>query len=125
MSHAFVGQVRQRDGRPAEAAGEFRRAVAIVTRIADRQPDGYNLYNLACYLSLLSGVAAQKGSGLSAGEAQVHGAQAVQALRRAVAAGLHDFAFMRRDTDLDPLRVRTDFQGLMMDLAFPDDPFAP
>ncbi len=124
MSHAFVGQVRQRDGRPAEAAGEFRRAVAIVTRIADRQPDGYNLYNLACYLSLLSGVAAQRGSGVSAGEAQVHGAQAVHALRRAVAAGLHDFAFMRRDTDLDPLRVRTDFQGLMMDLAFPDDPFA-
>ncbi len=124
MSHAFVGQVRQRDGRPAEAAGEFRRAVAIVTRISDRQPDGYNLYNLACYRSLLSGVAAQKGSGLTAGEAQALGAQAVQALRRAVAAGLHDFDFMRRDTDLDSLRLRTDFQLLMMDLAFPDDPFA-
>jgi len=44
---------------------------------------------------------------------------------RAVAAGLQDAAFMRRDADLDPLRARPDFQMLMMDLAFPDEPFAP
>ncbi|MGA2700271.1 MAG: hypothetical protein ABSH35_04145 [Isosphaeraceae bacterium] len=44
---------------------------------------------------------------------------------RAVAAGLQDAAFMRRDADLDPLRSRPDFQMLMMDLAFPDEPFAP
>jgi hypothetical protein len=31
---------------------------------------------------------------------------------------------MRRDTDLDPLRSRTDFELLLMDLAFPDQPFA-
>jgi hypothetical protein len=31
---------------------------------------------------------------------------------------------MRRDTDLDPLRLRPDFQLLLMDLAMPDDPFA-
>ena len=28
------------------------------------------------------------------------------------------------DHDLDPLRSRADFQELMMDLNFPDDPFA-
>jgi len=124
MSHSYVGQMRQRVGRLAEAVAEYRRAVAIVERVASLQPDGYNLYNLACYLSLLSGVAAQKDSGLTAGESQALGAQAVQALHRAVAAGLQDFAFMRRDTDLDPLRLRTDFQMLMMDLAFSDEPFA-
>ena len=31
---------------------------------------------------------------------------------------------MRRDTDLDPLRSRPDFQVLMMDLEFPEEPFA-
>ena len=31
---------------------------------------------------------------------------------------------MRRDTDLDPLRSRADFQMLLMDLAFPEEPFA-
>jgi serine/threonine-protein kinase len=124
LNHAFVGKVRQRDGRLAEAADEFRQAVAIVGHIAEQQPDGYNLYNLACYLSLLSGVASQKGSGLTLDEAHSLGTEAVQALHRAVAAGLRDFAFMRRDVDLDPLRLRSDFQMLIMDLAFPIEPFA-
>lgn len=53
------------------------------------------------------------------------GEKAVETLHRAVAAGLQDAAFMRRDADLDPLRSRPDFQMLMMDLAFPDEPFAP
>jgi hypothetical protein len=33
-------------------------------------------------------------------------------------------AFMRRDADLDPLRARPDFQLLLLDLAFPGQPFA-
>ena len=57
-------------------------------------------------------------------EAHSLGTEAVQALHRAVAAGLRDFAFMRRDVDLDPLRLRSDFQMLIMDLAFPIEPFA-
>ncbi len=93
-------------------------------RLCDLQPDGYNLYNLACFRSLLSSVAARPGSGLSPDDARSLGEQAVDALRRAVAAGLEDLAFMRRDTDLDPLRSRPDFQLLMMDLSFPDQPFA-
>ena len=122
MSHSYVGLARQRGGRPAEAAAEFRRAVAIMERLSSLQPDGYNLYNLACFRSLLSGIAAQPGSGLSAAEVDSLGAKAVATLHRAVAAGLQDVAFMRRDTDLDPLRSRPDFQMLLMDLAFPDEP---
>jgi hypothetical protein len=45
-------------------------------------------------------------------------------LRRAVAAGYHKLAFLQTNTDLDPLRSRPDFQVLMMDLAFPPDPFS-
>ncbi len=32
---------------------------------------------------------------------------------------------MRKESLLDPLRTNPRFQLLMMDLAFPDDPFAP
>jgi serine/threonine-protein kinase len=125
MSHAYVGLARQRSGRPKEAAVEFRRAVDIMERLANFQPDGYNLYNLACFRSLLSGTAGQPGSGLSRDEADNLGEKAVETLRRAVAAGLEDVAFMRRDTDLDPLRSRADFQLLLLDLAFPEEPFEP
>ena len=45
-------------------------------------------------------------------------------LRRAVAAGYRNVTWMQRDPDLDPLRARPDFQILMMDLAFPPDPFS-
>jgi hypothetical protein len=44
-------------------------------------------------------------------------------LRRAVAAGFADIAHIRADPDLDPLRSRADFQTLLMDLAFPTNPF--
>jgi serine/threonine-protein kinase len=124
MSHAYVGLARQRGGRPAEAAVEFRRAVAIMERLSNLQPNGYNLYNLACFKSLLSGIAAESGSRLTAADVSSLGEQAVLALRRAVAAGLRDLTFMRKDADLDPLRSRPDFQVLLLDLAFPEEPFA-
>ena len=49
---------------------------------------------------------------------------AMSTLRRAVAAGYRDLALMNHDSDLDPLRSSAEFQVLMMDLAFPDQPFA-
>ncbi len=125
MSHAFVGQVRQRcwpargSGGRVSPGGRDRHANL---RSSSRTATTSITSPATARCSRAS--RARTGSGLTAGEAQSQGALAVQALRRAVAAGLHDFAFMRRDTDLDPLRLRTDFQLLMMDLAFPDDPFA-
>ena len=46
-------------------------------------------------------------------------------LRRAVAAGYRNVLILRADPDLDPLRSRLDFRMLLLDAAFPDDPFAP
>ncbi len=123
MSHSYLGLARQRAGRPAEAAAEFRRAVAIMERLTNFQPDGYNLYNLACFRSLLSGVGALPGSGIPPEEVSRLAEQAVAALHQAVAAGSRDVAYMRRDTDLDPLRSRPDFQMLIQDLDFPKQPF--
>ena len=45
-------------------------------------------------------------------------------LRRAVAAGWREAAWMMADPNLIPIRSRPDFQLLLMDLAFPADPFA-
>jgi hypothetical protein len=45
-------------------------------------------------------------------------------LRQAVGAGYRNVTWMKRDPDLDPLRMRPDFQALMADLAFPSDPFS-
>jgi serine/threonine-protein kinase len=123
MSHSYIGLVRRRAGRPAEAAAEFRRAVAIMERLSTLQPDGFNLYNLACFRALLSGIAAEPGAGLTSGEVSSLGQQAVLALRKAVDAGFRNVGFMRRDTDLDALRGRPDFQMLLLDVAFPEKAF--
>jgi serine/threonine-protein kinase len=61
---------------------------------------------------------------MTASEGRAEADRAMEWLRRAVAAGYHNVANMRSDANLDPLRSRPDFQLLMMDLEFPDDPFA-
>jgi hypothetical protein len=74
------------------------------------RPGVGELYNLACCLSLLSGVAADPGSALSAadGRAAADGAMAV--LRRVAATGWRDIAWMMADPDLAPIRSRPDFR---------------
>ncbi len=123
LNHSYVGLARLRAGRPESAVAEFRKAITIMHRLSELQPDGYSLYNLACFRSLLAGVGSQSGSGLTGEEVSRLGEEAVATLRRAVAAGLEDVAFMRRDPDLDALRPREDFQLLLLDLDFPDKPF--
>jgi serine/threonine protein kinase/tetratricopeptide (TPR) repeat protein len=124
LNHSLVGLARHRAGRPAEAAAELRRAVIIMEHISDLQPSAYDLYNLACFRSLLAGIAQDPRSGLTDADSRNLGKQAVSTLRRAFDAGLSDVAFMRRDDDLDPLRPRADFQMLLMDVVFPREPFA-
>jgi serine/threonine-protein kinase len=108
-----LGITQQRGGRPGEAVTSFRRAVALVEPLPSPGPD--DLYALACYQALLAG-AAVEGSGLTAAEAKAAADAAMGALRRAVAAGYHDAAHLRTDTDLDALRPRDDFQQLMKGL---------
>jgi hypothetical protein len=88
------------------------------------RPTPGNLYDLARYHALLSGVLDRPGSGSSAAEGRAAADRAMRRLREAVASGYGDLPHMRIDHDLDPLRSRLDFQLLMMDLAMPDDPFA-
>jgi len=47
---------------------------------------------------------------------QFYADQAMAMLRDAVAKGFKDAAHMKKDTDLDPLRQREDFQKLLAEL---------
>jgi hypothetical protein len=48
--------------------------------------------------------------------AQFYGDAAMKLLRAAVSKGYKDAAHMKKDTDLDPLRQREDFQKLVAEL---------
>jgi serine/threonine-protein kinase len=117
-----VGGIHLEEGRPALAAGPIRQAVTLLERIAILEPA--NGYNLACGYANLAGIAALPGSGMSALEGRAAAERAMQSLHRVVAAGYRNVAVMRKDHDLDSLRSRDDFKLLMMDLEFPDAPFA-
>jgi eukaryotic-like serine/threonine-protein kinase len=73
---------------------------------------------------MLAGIAAAPSSGMTGADGRSEADQAMESLRDAVAGGYRKYAIMRTDSDLDPLRSRRDFQMLLMDLAFPDEPFA-
>jgi hypothetical protein len=111
-------------GDPDEALIAIRKA----EEIAGRSPHvpSNTFYNLACAYAQCS-AAARRGEGdldpteRAASEDDAN--RAVAALRRAVAAGFANVPLIRRDVDLDPLRPRRDFQLVLLDLTFPDDPF--
>jgi serine/threonine-protein kinase len=119
----FVGGLHKKSGRTADAVASLRQAVAILERLPSRRPA--DLYNLACGHALLAGLAARPASGMTPAEARAESDAGIGWLRRAVAAGYRKLTFMRIDSDLDPLRSRKDFQLLMMDLAMPENVFAP
>ena len=67
---------------------------------------------------------AQPGSNLPAEQGPAELDRAMVTLRLAVDAGYRSFQWMTRDPDLAPLRGRDDFELLVMELAFPAEPFA-
>jgi eukaryotic-like serine/threonine-protein kinase len=116
------GQARRDEDDAAGAAADWRRADALLEGVLALRPDFTFLH--ACCHSSLSWAAGRPGSGVSAGEAGAEAAKALALLRRAAAMGLSDGATYRNETALDPLRGLADFRLLMMDLAFPAEPFA-
>ncbi len=102
-------------GRVTEAAEAARQRRALI-------PSGpFDLYNDACLLSrsIATTEDPRRRDALAA--------EAVGALRAAVAAGWDNAVHTSRDPDLDPLRARDDFRAMLADLfdrSFPADPFA-
>jgi serine/threonine-protein kinase len=116
------GVAMRKCGRLADAVRDFRQSNTILREL--KEPTAGDHYNLARAQSLISGAAAEAGSGLSAAEGRAAAEEAMTTLHRAVSTGWQDLGLMRTDPDLDPIRSRSDFQLLMMDLAFPAEPFA-
>jgi serine/threonine-protein kinase len=116
------GLARRELGEPAGAAADTRRALGLCDGLPPRS--GRDLFETACCHAALAGLAGRAGSGVQAAEGETEAARAMECLGRAVAMGFRNANEIRIESALDPLRSRDDFWHLMMDLAFPADPFA-
>jgi tetratricopeptide (TPR) repeat protein len=104
------------------AVADARRAVGLLEGLPAR--DGPQWFSLACARATLAASAGRAGPGPSAGEAPGLADRAMDDLRRAAAMGSRNPAQYRYEPALAPLRGRDDFRLLLLDLAFPPDPFA-
>ncbi len=103
-------------GRIGEAEPRLKLAESLIARIQTVSPDVW--YNLACALGLLS---VQAGS--PADRAALND-RAMNTLHVAVRTGFRDHKLMSSDPDLAPLRHRSQYQLLLLDLDFPANPFS-
>ena len=117
MALISQGRAEARLGLRSEAAASLREAIAITEPL----PDSSNLFGrfyMTCAHSLLAGV-------LDGDEARAEADRAIDAANASVARGLHDLPAFRNEPDMNLIRPRPEFQHLLMDMAFPEDPFAP
>ncbi len=105
----------------ARATADTRRALQIWDGLPNRT--GEYWFETACCHATLAALAGRERSDVPADEARVEAERAMAILKQAVSTGYRDFASYRTETGLDVLRGRGDFQLLMLDLAFPSDPF--
>jgi hypothetical protein len=116
----YAAYQRAVTGRPEEARACLRRAEDELKRSHPVRA-GILLHDLACSHILWS-VAAREGT-IGPVEREARTRRAIAVLRRAVMAGHADLMQVRRDSVLDPLRRRCDFEEMILDLSFPADPF--
>jgi tetratricopeptide (TPR) repeat protein len=109
-------------GDVAGASADARRALGLYDGLASRSGDEW--FETACCHAALSALAGRGGVGASAAEREEEAARAMRLLSQAVGMGCRDANAFRTEPALDPLRDRADFRILMMDLAFPAEPFA-
>jgi tetratricopeptide (TPR) repeat protein len=102
--------------RREEAERAIGTAESLIGRL--KRVDSNLHYDRACALSLLS-VQVD-----SAADRAALNDRAMNELLLAVTTGYRDHAFVRNDRDLAPLRHRSEYQLLLLDLAFPVNPFS-
>ena len=101
---------RAQAGQVAEAMAEVAEAAAEVAELAKNpSADAHSWYNFACVYAIASGISADK--------KQEYSDRAMELLQKAVKAGWSDTAHMAKDTDLDAIRRRDDFEKLIEELA--------
>lgn len=111
--YLYLACVQRLLGRPADAAATLRECLSH----GPAKPS--EPYGLGCALARCVTLMGAKSHHLTAAmkaELQAYADEAMGQLRRAVADGFADAAYLRADRDLDPLRARADFQQLLADL---------
>jgi tetratricopeptide (TPR) repeat protein len=124
--HGNIGDIHCKEGRPAEALSSLRRGLASLGR--GPEPEAWGLYLRAALLAQCDSLAAEfPGAFPAEDRAWLAGSgdRAIAALRRAIDAGFRYAALVRTEDDFARLRSRPDFQAMLLDLAFPANPFAP
>jgi tetratricopeptide (TPR) repeat protein len=106
----------------AGAVSDIRRALALLSALPS--PAGEQWFLRAGAHAALAGLAGRDGSGVSAAEATSEADTAMALLHRAISMGHRNSDAYRIEDALDPLRNRSDFELLIMDLAFPAEAFA-
>jgi tetratricopeptide (TPR) repeat protein len=116
------GLARRALGDTTGAVADLRRALGLYQALPSRSGEHWFLF--ACSQAALSSLAGRAGSGVSAAEFSSNADAAMTLLHRAVEVGYLNPDASRTEDALDPLRDREDFRLLMMDLAFPCEPFS-
>jgi len=125
-SYNNLGRQFQQTGEFAEALRSFQRAMDLYESVPDL--DSETAYKLACTVARCIPLLGTKNQATdsrrttaepSKGDQlrrRFYGDRAIAALRRAVQAGCVNAQTLETDTDLDPLRDRSDFKELVKDL---------
>jgi tetratricopeptide (TPR) repeat protein len=119
-----LAQIYGLQGDAARAAGLCRRAVQRAGELDAR--DSELAFQLGRAHSLLGQLRSQvlgNGDKTESAHTEMEFSMAVQLLGQAFTSGYRNIPYIGTDRVLDPLRERPDFRLLMMDLAFPADPF--
>jgi tetratricopeptide (TPR) repeat protein len=106
----------------AGAAIDVRRGLDLLDGLTPEH--GLDWYNAACCHAALAGLAGVAGSGVSEAETARAADKAMELLTQSVELGIRNTNEFRIESALDSLRHRPDFRLLMMDAAFPAEPFA-
>jgi tetratricopeptide (TPR) repeat protein len=106
--HRELAALRRKVGTPAEALQTYRQARDVLEKLPPAGADDF--YELAAVRAACGALAAEQAE--RKGEADA----ALEALRRAVAAGYKDADRLQDDPELGSLRPREDFQALLVEV---------
>jgi eukaryotic-like serine/threonine-protein kinase len=116
-----IGDALRETRRIAEARGPAEQACTVLAAMADRSP--FDEFVRACAHDLCADLLDKQSGSPSASDRarrEDHVAKAMDALRRAIAGGYRAVD----PKNFSVLQSRNDFQNMMLDLAFPEWPFA-
>jgi hypothetical protein len=127
LSHLASGHgltVWPKSTRPSPGSETAWRMATLTSASSSRRPASRRRRRPSNARQSRSDLAGQVGAGVSAAEGEEEAGRAMGLLRRAAASGFRNANAFLAESALASLHDRTDFRVLMMDLAFPADPFA-